>query len=283
MTDTTTPKFTPSLFSYTGSKYRLLSQLIPLFPEDINTLYDCFTGSMTLPFNVECDKVVAIDADDVVAEYWKWFVESTPDEIFDFFSKTLDKVGHPSRKSFKRLKKLYNETHDPRLLANLVKMSFSGKIIRNSKGEWSSSWNQRTSINLDGVQRRIQDCKHALEGKQVVVRSGSYADYVKVDKLKKGDFVYCDPPYLITGADYNKFWIEDDEQALYDFLDKVDAAGVKFGLSNAVRKGDVENTILKKWMRKYKVHRLDIDYVTAHNASGNHVELDEVYVTNIRK
>ncbi|WP_274599342.1 hypothetical protein [Enterococcus faecium] len=40
--------------------------------------------------------------------------------------------------------------------------------------------------------------------------------------IDTGDFIYADPPYLITTAAYNENggWSEKDEKDLYDYLDK---------------------------------------------------------------
>lgn len=36
-----------------GGKRRLLKQLLPLFPKDINTLYDLFAGGGTISLNTK--------------------------------------------------------------------------------------------------------------------------------------------------------------------------------------------------------------------------------------
>ena len=43
---------------YMGNKYKLLSQLIPIFPGKIDTFYDLFGGSGTLSLNVKANKTV---------------------------------------------------------------------------------------------------------------------------------------------------------------------------------------------------------------------------------
>ena len=50
-----------SPLNYTGGKYRLLSQLLPLFPKNISTFVDLFTGGGTVALNVSSQKTYAID------------------------------------------------------------------------------------------------------------------------------------------------------------------------------------------------------------------------------
>ena len=53
-------EFLPSPLNYTGSKYRLLSQLLPHFPS-VNVCYDLFCGGGSVSLNVGYDKVIAND------------------------------------------------------------------------------------------------------------------------------------------------------------------------------------------------------------------------------
>jgi site-specific DNA-adenine methylase len=41
-----------------GNKYDLIEQLIPLFPDNIDTFYDLFGGSAVLSINVKANKTV---------------------------------------------------------------------------------------------------------------------------------------------------------------------------------------------------------------------------------
>lgn len=106
--------------------------------------------------------------------------------------------------------------------------------------------------------------------------SGHYSSV----KIKEGDFVYVDPPYLITSADYNKFWSEDEEVKLLDFLDDLNFKGIKFGLSNVFEHHGKENKILKIWSEKYKVTHFNKSYVFNIHHSKNRHGTDEVFITN---
>lgn len=46
---------------YTGSKYRLLGQLLPLFPKNIDVFYDVFCGSCTVSLNSKANKHICND------------------------------------------------------------------------------------------------------------------------------------------------------------------------------------------------------------------------------
>ena len=87
-----------------------------------------------------------------------------------------------------------------------------------------------------------------------------------IDILRNNDFVYVDPPYLITCATYNEQggWSKTDEKDLLQFLDKLNAHNLRFALSNVLRSKGKENTILIEWLKKnkdkYKAINLDYSY-----------------------
>ena len=51
-------KLLKSPIFYMGNKYKLLPQLLPLFPKNINRFYDLFGGSGCVSGNVEANKII---------------------------------------------------------------------------------------------------------------------------------------------------------------------------------------------------------------------------------
>jgi len=91
------------------------------------------------------------------------------------------------------------------------------------------------------------------------------------DILSNDDFVYCDPPYLITTGSYNdgkrgfKGWSEKEEIELLNILDKLNKKNIKFALSNVIEHKGKENILLKEWINKnnYKIYYLDKNYANS--------------------
>ena len=50
-----------SPLNYTGGKFKLLPQILPLFPTNINTFVDLFCGGCNVGINVECENVIYND------------------------------------------------------------------------------------------------------------------------------------------------------------------------------------------------------------------------------
>ena len=71
---------------------------------------------------------------------------------------------------------------------------------------------------------------------------------------------------MITTGSYNdgnrgfKDWKEQEENDLLEWLDKANAQGAKFALSNMFSHLGKNNEILIEWAKKYNVHYIDSDY-----------------------
>ena len=107
--------------------------------------------------------------------------------------------------------------------------------------------------------------------------------------LEKDDFVYCDPPYLITTGSYNdgnrgiKDWTKKDEEELLDILDNLDSRGIKFALSNVLVANGLKNDILEKWSKKYNVYIIKNTFDNSNYRRKNKNDTVEVLITNYKE
>ena len=56
-------KILASPLNYTGGKYKLLPQLLPLFPDDISTFVDLFCGGCNIAINVTAKNLICNDSE----------------------------------------------------------------------------------------------------------------------------------------------------------------------------------------------------------------------------
>jgi len=75
---------------YVGDKYRLMRQLIDLFPKEINDFYEPFVGGGTVFLNVEAKKYFLNDIDKHLVNIHKFLVSSAKDS--EKFLKMLRKL-----------------------------------------------------------------------------------------------------------------------------------------------------------------------------------------------
>lgn len=113
----------------------------------------------------------------------------------------------------------------------------------------------------------------------VLTQGMDFEEFVMSLDLKSNDFLYFDPPYLITFSDYNKFWHESEEIRLYRLLDFLDKHGVNWGLSNMLCHKGKNNIILTEWSKKYKVYSIQSNYISRFDNTIK-TNSKEVYITN---
>ena len=59
-----------SPLNFTGGKYKLLPQLLPLFPQDISTFVDLFCGGCNVAVNFSAKKIICNDIDSNLISFY---------------------------------------------------------------------------------------------------------------------------------------------------------------------------------------------------------------------
>ena len=109
---------------------------------------------------------------------------------------------------------------------------------------------------------------------------------IDLSTLTENDFVYADPPYLITCASYNENngWNEEQEKKLLSLLDNLQLRNIRFALSNVLTSKGKRNEILEDWLNQhpeYICHHLEYTYKNSNYHKKDKVnQADEVLITN---
>lgn len=82
-----------SPLNYTGGKYKLLPQILPLFPQNINTLVDLFCGGCNVGINVNCNKVIYNDLNENLLHLYNTFKNLDKDETLDRIYEIIEKYN----------------------------------------------------------------------------------------------------------------------------------------------------------------------------------------------
>lgn len=295
-----------SPLNYTGGKYKLLKQILPLFPKKIGKFYDLFSGGANVGINVEADTIILNDNNkllmDLLATMKKIDTNDFVDKVekiitlynlsessingYDYYNcNSSSGLGKYNKDKYINLRKDFNECIEKNndyyiMLYVLIVYAFNNQIRFNSKGEFNlpvgkRDFNKKMKNKLICFLEKIKNEKIQLMNK----------DFRRIDPntYPKDSFCYIDPPYLIGCATYNENngWNEDDEKDLLAYLDKINECGVKFALSNVLMTRGTENILLKNWIKenKYSVHHLDYKYSNS-NYQRSRGTSDEVLITN---
>ena len=133
----------------------------------------------------------------------------------------------------------------------LIVYGFNNDIRFNSKGEFNLPTG-KTDMNKNN-RKKLREYIETCSSKNIKFVNADFRK-IKQENISKNDFVYADPPYLITDAVYNENdgWTRKDEIELLNFLDKLEEKNVKFALSNVLEKRNMKNNILADWIEKNK-------------------------------
>ena len=281
-----------SPMNYTGGKYKLLPQILPFFPTAINTFVDLFTGGGNIAVNVNANKIIANDNETHVIDIYKAFqngydsVEGIINAIESYIAKY--NLSIDNTEGFNKLRNDYNSNPfksnyiTSTVLYVLICYSFNHQFRFNSKGEFNMPFGKNRSQWNDTMKKNLINFHKAITEKNIIFTNKDFNE-LKIDKLSSNDFVYCDPPYLITCATYNEKdgWNENSERKLLELLDKLNSQSVKFALSNVLFSKGKTNDILIEWSQKYNVHHLDYTYQNCnYHTKDKESKPDEVLITN---
>ena len=289
---------------YVGDKYKLMTQLVNFFPSQINNFYEPFAGGGTVFLNIQANKYYINDIDKHLISIHKFLIKSAKDPIkfFENVEKIIQKyklscsykkdiIPSSLRKEWKKVyfarfnkdgydklkKSVNNNIHnDPLILYILLIYGFNRMLRFNGGGKFNLPVG-----NVDfnkNVVRSLNDYFDFVGDKSIKIVSQDFRKFLSDRKYAKDDFIYIDPPYLITSSEYNKFWDEKSESDLLGFIDDLHKKGIKFALSNVTHYNSNKNNLLIKWMKKYKVHKISSNYINYHN--NRQKQISEVLITN---
>lgn len=295
-------KFIKSPIFYMGNKFKLLPQLVPLFPTNINTFYDLFGGSGCMSGNINSKKTIYNEINENIVNLYKLFLKYTPEEIDNKIKSYIEKYNlnkegtdvrqnNPDIKEIRdfyndrylEFRKAYNESErDYLMLYTLTFYSFSNLIRFNSKSDFNMPYGNR--CYCEKHYQQMKNWYELIKDKDIEIKQENAFDILQDTIFNKDDFIYLDPPYSNTLAIYNEKrafggWTIEDDKRLFIILEKLDKCGIKWGMSNVFKNKDYINEHLIKWCEKnnWNVHHLNFTYSSLGKGNSNS---DEVYICN---
>ncbi|MDR1296827.1 MAG: Dam family site-specific DNA-(adenine-N6)-methyltransferase [Deltaproteobacteria bacterium] len=298
-------KIIQSPLNYTGGKFRLLGQILPLFPKKIDTFVDLFCGGCNVGVNVVADQVIYNDInthllclydafrnlgsklvlsmiDEIIADY---NLSRSTDKGYDFYDcDSSNGLSKYNQKPYLELRNDYNyknkNYNNYIMLYVLIVYAFNNQIRFNSKNEFNLPVGKRDFNNK--MKSKLIDFVDRISENNFSFTNLNFRIF-DVSTLTNSSLVYCDPPYLITCATYNENdgWNEQSECDLLKFLDELHTHGIKFALSNVLSSKGRTNVLLAEWSKKYLVFHLNHSYANSNYQIKNKNNVtDEILVVN---
>ncbi len=266
---------------WVGGKRQLLEDLIPLFPKRISSYCEPFLGGGAVLFQLQ-PKVAYVN--DINFELIQMY-EVIRDHVEELIA-ALE--GHPNEeehfylvRDWDRNKEQYSQFSKIEKAARIIylnKTCYNGLFRVNQAGEFNTPFghykkpNIVNAVTLRAVSRYFQKAEITFTS----------TDYEKVlSQIKKGTFVYLDPPYdpvsdTANFTGYAKGGFGRPEQIrLRECCDGLNRRGIKFLLSNSA------TDFIKEQYHTYQITVVKAKRAINSNAAGRgHV--DEVIIRNYR-
>ncbi len=289
---------------YVGDKYKLYPEISKYFPTSINRFIEPFTGGGSVFLNVRAKEYLLNDIDENVIKIHKYLTRQAQnpalfyDRVFqeitkynlshsyikDVVPQTLKNEWQKTyyakfnKIGFNELKQNFNKSQQKDILELylLLIYGFNRMLRFNAKGEYNLpvgnvDFNKNVAVALN-------DYFLLTKRKRITFSNLDFADFLDNIKFNDDDFLYLDPPYLITFSEYNKLWNTKTEQRLIDYLDVLNDKGLNFAISNVTHYKDKINELFLKWSEQYFIKNIKSNYISYHDNTIK--SFSEVLVTN---
>jgi len=259
-------------FNYTGSKFKLLEQLLPEFDYTKPYFVDLFCGGGSVYTNV-ADKYEKLIANDIIKDLID--IHQSLLNSDDIITETKSICpGKNNQESFLKLRDDYNLNPTPAKLWALMLSSTNNMMRFNQKFKYNQTYgfrgygdntDKKVKVFTDHIRRYVDKIEFC---------SKPFHDI----KISENTMYYLDPPYgriknnddtigkkQISEAGYNSFWQKDDDIKLYDFIHEINGKESSFMVSGVLEHDGKTCWMLDKLIGdgfKYKVLNFDYNKVS---------------------
>lgn len=239
--------------------------------EKNTTWYEPFMGSGVVGLNVAPHKAVFSDTNPYTIALYNAIKDKTitSNDVREFLEYEGAILSEKDDEHYYFIRDRFNEKHDPLDFLFLNRSCFNGMIRFNRDYKFNVPYGHKSERFAKAYITKI--CNQVKHLENIFLENDweficcSFEE--TISKASKGDFIYCDPPYIGRHVDYYDSWDEEHEIALRDVLYKSKA---RFMLStwdeNKYRKNEYIDTV---WKGCYKLNKEHFYYVGAKESNRN--------------
>lgn len=280
-----------------------MSQLRKHFPTQFTSLIEPFVGGGSVFLNTEAEHYVGNDLNYHMIQLHRFLYSYKNDRkrFFHDFESLIAKYGFSAsylgrtvtddlktkhkktyyavynKKAYLKLRNEYNKDRTNWLkLYVLLIYGFNHMLRFNASGGFNLPVG-----NVDynkNVYKALNVYFDFIDKHDVEFTDKNFTEFLNEREYSSNDFVYLDPPYLISACEYNKGWTEESEKELLKVIDTLDEKGVRFALSNVLVHKGQSNNLLIEWAKKYRVEKVKSNYISYHDNTMK--ETVEVLIMN---
>ena len=224
------------IVKWVGGKRQLMFELLKNMPKSYNRYFEPFIGGGALFFELQPDNAYISDMNEELINLYQVVRDEVDELICDLQKHDISKEYFMEIRNIDRTEEYQNwsDVQKASRFIYLNRTCFNGMYRVNSKGEFNVPFGHYKNPRILDENNLI-NCSNLLQG--IEIKHADFSEILK--KVKKGDFVYFDPPYVPLSetssfTSYTKEGFDIDMQfKLRDVCDELDTMGVNFLLSNS--------------------------------------------------
>ena len=264
------------IVKWVGGKRQLMFELLKNMPENYNRYFEPFIGGGALFFELQPDNAYISDMNEELINLYQVVRDNVDELITDLQKHDISKEYFMEIRNIDRTEEYKNWSNIQKAsrFIYLNRTCFNGMYRVNSKGEFNVPFGHYKNPRILDENNLI-NCSNLLQKTEI-----KHADFSEIlKKVKKGDFVYFDPPYVPLSetssfTSYTKDGFDIDMQfKLRDVCDELDSMGVKFLLSNS------DTKLVNELYENYNIKKVFASRQINANADGRG-KITEVLVRN---
>lgn len=187
------PPFKTQLLKWVGNKQRFAHEIISYFPPDYGTYFEPFLGTGAVLGTLAPHNAVASDACEPLMGIWK-LLAANPRKLIDSYHQRWEEFQRDRNAAYEHIKACFNRKPTPEDLLFLSRSCYGGVIRFRKDGYMSTPVGVHNPVSPTSLAHRVELWRERTLGTTFLA-----ADFEKtIGQAKKGDLVYCDPPYLNT-------------------------------------------------------------------------------------
>lgn len=228
--DTKFATYTPpksQLLKWVGNKQKFAGEITKCFPVKYGTFYEPFLGSGAVMATVAPENGIGSDVFKPLVEIWQKLKEN-PKELVSWYADRRNRLDSEDKVDvYESVKASFNANHNAADFLFLTRSCYGGIVrFRKSDGYMSTPCGVHTPIPVQTFKKRVEEWK--IRMKNVNFVNSDYKEIFKV--AKRGDLIYCDPPYshsqsILYGAQAFKL------EELFESIEFAKSKGVRVALS----------------------------------------------------
>ena len=264
------------IVKWVGGKRQLMFELLKNMPKDYNRYFEPFIGGGALFFELQPDNAYISDMNEELINLYKVVRDNVDELITDLQKHDISKDYFMEIRNIDRTKE-YQNWSDVKKASRFIYLNrtcFNGMYRVNSQGQFNVPFGHYKNPRIIDENNLI-NCSNLLQKTEI-----QHADFSEIlKKVKKGDFVYFDPPYVPLSetssfTSYTKDGFDLDMQfKLRDVCDELHSMGVKFLLSNS------DTKLVNELYENYNIKKVFASRQINANADGRG-KITEVLVRN---